>query len=79
MLEHDQKFILALIDQPIAEVDCERDLVFLLSVSKFGQKSEKNLVVAEVVKPTGIKRMSIHVAINVEPNLPSSPKGLHLL
>lgn len=54
VLQQDQTFPLWLLDQTTEEVDYEPNLVFILTLSKFGQKSKDDLFVAESLR---IKRI----------------------
>lgn len=65
ILEQDQEFILGLLDTCLAQTSDNHHLTIVMTVQKFGMKSEKGLELHHIVDPAYIKATSIHAACNI--------------
>lgn len=71
VLHSDQKFVLEVFNQALSFVNNDVDMHILMSLSKFGQKDDREFNLGALVDPDGVMNVSYHAACNVCPVDPS--------
>lgn len=71
ILHCDQKFVLEVFNQAVSAISNDIDMHILMSLSKFGQKDDREFNLGALVDTEGVINVSYHAGVNVSPLDPS--------
>ncbi|MGL5591361.1 MAG: hypothetical protein ACRDCF_01340 [Mycoplasmoidaceae bacterium] len=67
VLKQDQRFVLQVFAEALAEVNTDPSQAIVLSLTKFGQKDPDPIDIASLVDITGVESVSVHAACTLRP------------